>query len=470
MATDGTTLHAESVINQTKAGKFQILVLVLGALVLFTDGFNTHDLGYVAFDVRDELGLSQATLGLVLSAGIAGLLAGYVLLSPLGGYLGPKRMVVTSVAGYGVFAILCSFAQDATQLIILRFFTGMALASAIPATVAIVGEFAPMPRRSSFITFSYFGLSLGQLSGGIAASLLLEDFGWRGVLFSGGLIALGIVPILYFLMPESIEYLVNRRKQPAKALKMLKRAVPHVAIEQNAIIQAGEKATQRVAVPELFNEGRTLGTLLIWLAIMMNLIPNYFFGNWLTTILVDTGFTDNQAIYVKMANDGAGMMVAFIAGPLMDRYGPYRVMACFFLGGAIVVAATGITLTYGLFFPMLTMAFFVGFFTSGVSKGSNAVGVHFYPTALRSAGVGWGLGIGRIGAFVAPIIAGILLGLGWAPHILFYMAAAPLLIGMVAQLTLHIHYGEKRVSQVAASDAGPATASPSSRGFALIVA
>ncbi len=453
MAEDGTTLHAEAVINQTKVGKFQILVLVLGALVLFTDGFNTHDLGYVAFDVRDQLGLSQATLGVVLSAGIAGLLAGYVLLSPLGGYLGPKRMVVVSVGAYGITAILCSFARDVTQLIILRFLTGMALASAIPATAAIVGEFAPMHRRSSFTTFSYFGLSLGQLSGGVAANLLLEDFGWRGVLFSGGVIALAIVPILFLFMPESIEYLVNRGKQPAKALRTLKRAVPHVAIAQNATIQAGEKATQRVAVPELFNEGRSLGTLLIWLAIMMNLIPNYFFGNWLTTILVDTGFTDNQAIYVKMANDGAGMLVAFIAGPLMDRYGPYRVMACFFLGGAIVVAATGITLTYGLFLPMLTMAFFVGFFTSGVSKGSNAVGVHFYPTALRSAGVGWGLGIGRIGAFLAPIIAGILLGLGWAPHILFYMAAAPLLIGMVAQIALHIFYGSKRAFEPKAVEA-----------------
>ena len=152
--------------------------------------------------MRDDLALSQETLGVVLSAGIAGLLAGYVLLSPLGGYLGPKRMVVCSVGMDGITAILCSTAQDATQLIILRFLTGMALASAIPSTSALVGEFAPMHRRSSFITFSYFGLSLGQLSGGVAASLLLEDFGWRGVLLSGGLIALAIVPILFFLMPE----------------------------------------------------------------------------------------------------------------------------------------------------------------------------------------------------------------------------------------------------------------------------
>jgi len=459
MAMDGS-VHADEVINRTKVGRFQIMVLALGALVLFTDGFNTHDLGYVAFDVRDGLGLTQATLGIVLSAGIAGLLAGYLLLSPLGGYFGPRRMVLFSVGMYGLTALLCSTAQDATQLIVYRFLTGMALASAIPATAALIGEFAPSHWRSSFITFSYFGLSLGQLSGGIAASLLLDDFGWRGVLFSGGVFALAIVPVLFFLMPESVEYLVNRGNQPEKALKILQRAVPGARIANDAKLLAGEKAGQRVAITELFGDGRSLGTLLIWLALMMNLIPNYFFGNWLTTILVDTGFTDDQAIYVKMANDGAGMLVAFVAGPLMDRYGPYRVMACFFLGGAIVVAGTGITLTFGLFAPMLTMGFLVGFFTSGVAKGSNAVGVHFYPTALRPAGIGWGLGIGRIGAFFAPIIAGGLLTFGWAPQILFYMAAAPLVVGMIAQLTLHAFYGNRRAASAEREDLPDGTILP----------
>lgn len=366
MAADGT-VHADDVINQTKIGGFQIMVLALGALVLFTDGFNTHDVGYVGFDVRNNLlandplvGLvisvpwlfdyaitEDALLGFVTSSSIAGLLAGYVLLSPLGGYIGPKKTVLFSVAMYGLTAMLTATAQDATQLIGLRFLTGMALASAIPATAALIGEFAPMRRRSSFITFAYFGLSLGQLSGGVATNLLLEDFGWRGVLFSGGAIALLIVPILLALMPESIEYLVNRGKQPEKALRTLRRAVPAVAIADDAKLAAGESATQNVAVSELFREGRTLGTILFWLAIMMNLIPNYFFGSWLTTILVDTGFTTDQAVYVKMANDGAGMVVAFVAGPLMDRYGPYRVMACFFLCAATVIAGTGITLTYG---------------------------------------------------------------------------------------------------------------------------
>jgi AAHS family 4-hydroxybenzoate transporter-like MFS transporter len=75
MAMGGTGVHADSIINESKIGRFQLAVLILGGLVLFTDGFNTQDLGYVAFAVRDELGLDQTSLGTVLSAGVLGLLA-----------------------------------------------------------------------------------------------------------------------------------------------------------------------------------------------------------------------------------------------------------------------------------------------------------------------------------------------------------------------------------------------------------
>jgi AAHS family 4-hydroxybenzoate transporter-like MFS transporter len=323
----------------------------------------------------------------------------------------------------------------------------MALASAIPAMVAIISEFAPLRRRSSFITFSYFGLSLGQLSAGAVSELLLVEHGWRSVILVGGLIALVILPVLLALLPESVEYLVNRGQQPRKAAQTLRRAAPHAGVTDSTTILAGRAGDQRVAVTELFQDGRAMGTILIWLAIMMNLIPNQFFGSWLTTIMVDSGFTEEQAIRAKMANDGAGMLVAFIIGPLMDRYGPYRVMAATFLIGSCVIAATGITLTGGMFIPIITMCFLVGLCNSGISKGSNAVGAHFYPTALRSAGVGWGLGIGRIAAFGTPILAGLLLDLGWNASTLFYLVAAPLIVGMCAHLVLQRFYGGKRPDQ-----------------------
>lgn len=440
----GGTVHADDVIDRTKIGWFQIMVLILGAMVLFTDGYNTHDFGTVAFAVREDIGFSYELQGMISSASIVGLFFGYTTLSPLSGYFGPKRVAILSVALYGVFSVLSSVAQDATQLLVLRFMTGMALASAIPATTSIVGEFAPKIRRSTFITLVYFGFSFGQLASGAFSVLLLEQHGWRAVLLAGGLMALAIAPVLYFFLPESIEYLVNRGHQPGKALATLRRASPQAVLPANVDLSAGENASQRVSVTELFTNGRSLGTLLFWLALVMNLIPNYFFANWLTTILVDVGFSDNQAIYVKMANDGAGMFVAFVIGPLMDRFGPYRVMILFFLGCAAVISGTGITLTYGLFVPMLIMAFLVGFFTSGVSKGSNAVGIHFYPTALRPAGIGWGLEVGRIGGAISPAVAGVLLGMGLMSSTLFFAAAVPSLFGIGFYVLMQKYYGNGR--------------------------
>jgi AAHS family 4-hydroxybenzoate transporter-like MFS transporter len=438
---DAKTVDADATINGARIGRFQFLVLVLGALILFTDGFNTQDIGYILPDIARDWGLRESVLGMIPSAGIFGLLVGYFLLAPLAGRFGQKRMVILSVAAYGAMSLLSATAADVTQLILLRFLTGVALASAIPSTIALIGEYVPMRRRSSFITFSYFGLSLGQLSAGAASAFLLDDYGWRAVFVAGGAVALALVPVLLIWLPESVEYLVNRGRQPERAARILSRAVPAAGVPADAKLVTGERRAQRVSVKELFEERRTLGTVLIWLALMMNLIPNYFFGNWLTKILIDAGFTQDTAIYLKMLNDGAGMIAAFLVGPLMDRFGPYRVLTGVFLVGAAAVSVTGTSLAYAAIVPLTTMCICVGLCTSSVQKGSNALAVHFYPTALRSAGLGWGLGVGRISAFLTPVVAGVLLERGWPAPSLFYLAAIPMLVGAAGMLVMYRIYG-----------------------------
>ena len=435
------SVEAASAIDAAPIGRFQFLVLVLGGLVLFTDGFNTQDIGYIAPQIADAWRLSDSVLGMIPSAGIFGLLVGYFGLAPLAGRYGQKRLVVFSVAMYGLMSLACSFARGPGELIALRFLTGVALAGAIPPMIALIGEYAPMRRRSSFITFSYFGLSLGQLSAGGASALLLDDYSWRAVFATGGLIALLLVPLLLWKLPESVEYLVNRGGRPQGAVKLLRRAAPQVTIADDDAIYAGTRDSRRASVDRLFADGRALGTVLIWVGLTMNLIPNYFFGNWLTKILIDSGYAQDTAIYLKMLNDGAGMAAAFVVGPLMDRFGPYKVLTCVFLAGAVCVSLTGTALAYAALVPLMTMCLCVGLCTSSVQKGSNAVAVHFYPTELRSAGLGWGLGVGRISAFLTPVAAGVLLDMGWVPAHLFYLAALPLVIGAGALFLMYRAYG-----------------------------
>jgi AAHS family 4-hydroxybenzoate transporter-like MFS transporter len=438
------TVDADAVINAGPIGGFQRSVLILGGLVLFTDGFKAQDIGYLGPAIAADWDLADSVWGMITSAGILGLLFGYFLLAPLAARFGQKRMAVFAVAMYGLMSLLSATAQGSEQLILYRFLTGLALASALPATIALIGEYAPMRRRSSFITFAYGGFSLGQLSAGLATYLLVDDYSWRAVFAAGGAFALLLVPALILWMPESMEYLVNRGKRPEQAAKNLARAAPGAHIPADARILTGARGAQRVSVRELFQDSRLLGTLMIWTGFTMNLVPNYFFGSWLTRLLVDSGFSPDVATWTKMLQDGAGILAAFLIGPLMDRFGPYRVLIGVFLIGSVSVALTGTALAAAAVAPLMTACVFVGLCTSSVQKGSNALSVYFYPTALRATGLAWALGVGRISAFLAPLAAGFMLDAGWTRVSLIYLAATPMIVGAVALFTMYRAYGGGR--------------------------
>jgi MFS transporter, AAHS family, 4-hydroxybenzoate transporter len=72
----------------------------------------------------------------------------------------------------------------------------------------------------------------------------------------------------------------------------------------------------------------------------------------------------------------------------------------------------------------------------GSQAGLNAFAATYYPTDLRATGVGSGLGIGRIGAIVGPLVAGILLGRHWSNRELFIAAAIPALISALVMFSL----------------------------------
>jgi AAHS family 4-hydroxybenzoate transporter-like MFS transporter len=138
----------------------------------------------------------------------------------------------------------------------------------------------------------------------------------------------------------------------------------------------------------------------------------------------------------------------------MDRYGPYRVMSLLFVAGAMFSIFLGLSLSWTAAALIATASFGSGFCTSGVQKGGNALSIYFYPTALRSTGLGWGLGIGRIGAIVGPLAVGYLLTSGWSSTAVFCAMAVPMLVGAAAIVSMGRAYGRgiaaERTSEIAA--------------------
>jgi AAHS family 4-hydroxybenzoate transporter-like MFS transporter len=447
----GAVLDTEDAINGSRIGGFQITVAVLGALILLVDGFNTQVIGYIAPRIASDWSLSRDVLGWILAADKVGLLIGYLFVAPLSGYYGHKRVSIACIVLFGLLAWLTTTADNAPELFALRLLTGIGLGGALPSGVVLTGEYFPKHRRSTSITFIYCGLSAGQLSAGEVSNLVLGPFGWQGALWVGGGLALALAITLMALLPESLEYLVNRGKRPEQAAKILHRIAPDLKLSSETRLVAGARSGATLTIwqllPQLFQHGRTFGTIVFWTALGMNLTVNTSLQVWLTKILVDAGFDQHVAIIATEASFAAGIIGAFIIGPLMDRFGPYRVMSSLFVFGAAFSVFLGLSLSWSAAALIATASFGSGFCTSGVQKGGNALSVHFYPTALRSTGLGWGLGIGRIGAIVGPLAVGYLLTAGWPSSAVFLATALPMLVGATVIVLMGRVYGSARAEE-----------------------
>ena len=441
-------LDTDDVINESRISALQITVGVLGAMILFVDGFNTQVMGYLTPQIAKTWDLSSTALGWILAANRVGLLLGYLLVAPLSAYYGHKRVAIACIATFGLMAVLTTVSNDPAELFVLRLLTGIGLGGALPSGVVLTGEYFPKRRRSTSITFIYCGFSLGQGSAGEVANFVIAPFGWQAALLIGGGLALLLAATLAVLLPESLEFLVNRGGRPDRARAILRRIDPARKIPESTTLVAGDAGTARLSLwqllPKLFENGRTLGTLIFWFALGMNLIVNTSLQDWLTKILVDAGFGQEIATRATEASFLAGMVGAFIIGPLIDRFGPYRVMAGLFLGSLAFSILIGLSLSWALAALIIATSFGSGFCTSGIQKGGNALSVYFYPVALRSTGLGWGLGVGRLGAILGPVAVGYLLDAGWIAPAVFAVMAIPSLIGAGAIAAMGRAYGTKR--------------------------
>ena len=437
----GPAIDAEAIIDSSPINGFNIRVAILGALVLFMDGFDTQVIGYITPQLVKSWHIPTSALGPIFSSGLAGVLVGQLGIAPLASRYGSKWLIILCTLSFGVLTVLTTYAGTTELLIVLRFLTGIGLGGAQPLASAMIGGFCPKKWRSTFVIFGNCGVTLGSMFAGVLAGMLLNH-GWRPVLWIGGALPVAFAVILIFALPETLGYLATTRDGSDKVRRILEKIAPKGTLTPNTRIIVQPRQSTSAAVAELFRHQRLLGTLTLWTGFFANLMIYFFVQNWLTILLVDSGQSQQTAITITSVIQVGGLCAAFVIGPMMDRLDPYRTLALFFVAAAIFVGLTGgaAFLSAG---TAIAIAFCVGFCLLGINKGMAAVTVYFYPPNLRSAGLGFGLGVGRAGAIAGPVVAGLLLTSGWKAPWLFYMSSVPMLIGAAALLTMSWRYHGK---------------------------
>ncbi|HEV2201128.1 MAG TPA: MFS transporter [Bryobacteraceae bacterium] len=429
-----TKINVSQRVYDSELGSFQWGIIVLCSLCLIMDGFDVQAMGYVAPVLIREWGVPNSALGPVFSAALVGVLIGSLGCSMLADRFGRRPMLIAGSLYFAVLTLITAQANTINQMLAIRFIAGIGLGGMMPNATALVGEYSPKKSRIIILMIVGTGFTAGAALGGFVAAWLIPLFGWRSVFYFGGVIPLVIAALMFRYLPESMQYLVLRGKSQATIRKWLTRMEPHAPPPESAEFVVAEEKLKGAAAAHLFREGRAATTLLLWVVNFMNLLNLYFLSSWIPTVVRDAGYTTRMAVLAGTMVQLGGTIGPFVTTRFINRFGFVPTLFVSFLCASLSISAIG---QPGLSAALLFTAIFIaGWCVVGGQPGINSLAALFYPTYLRSTGIGWGLGIGRIGAIVGPFVGGQLMALHWTNRELFYAAAVPAFVSAVVTFSL----------------------------------
>ena len=420
-------------VDRARVSPFQITIFVVCGLVATLDGFDAQMIGFVVPAIAKQWGITGPAIGAnfkwVFTWGLVGLMLGALAGGPAADRFGRRTVMLVSIVVFGLGMLASPFATGIVSLSALRFFTGLGLGGSMPNTIALTAEFAPKRLRTTLVSLMFAGFPAGNVIAGLVSVPLIERFGWEGVFVAGGVAPFLLLPFAWLLLPESVRFQVARGIEPARASATLRRIAPDPGLGTAPLVLAEERL-RGAPVAELFRAGRGPGTAFLWVAFFMNLLIIFFFVSWLPQLLGQVGLSAEHSIWTAALFNGGGTIGGVVVGYLSDRSEPYRLIVACYVVGAVAIA--GIAWS-GASLPLLVLTIFVtGCAIPGAQFALNGLAARIYPTPMRSTGVSWGLGIGRIGSIVGPYIGGFLLQLRWTPHDLFLLVTIPALVAALA--------------------------------------
>lgn len=437
----GGIVDVAALIDRNRVSGLQVITFVLCGMCLVLDGFDVQAMGYVAPALIADWGVAKSALGPVFGAGLAGLLVGALTLSLVSDRIGRRPVLIGSTLAFSLCMLATAQVTSLQQLLALRFLTGIGLGAVMPNALALTGEYSPARIRTTIVMVISCGFTVGAMLGGFVSIALIGAFGWRAVFWFGGLAPLVLCGVMLLVLPESIQLLVLKNRAGDRVARWVRRIEPASSFDAQQRFQVFEPVRSRSPVVDLFRAGRAPVTLLLWAVTFMNLINLYFLANWLPTLITGSGYPQSTALLAGTMLQFGGTIGTLAMSAMIERlsFRPVLVAAFAVATGAIALIGRP-ELGVVPLFAVITIA---GFCIVGAQPAINALAATYYPTALRATGLGWSLGIGRLGSIAGPVVAGALIGMNWSTPALFLTAAVPAALSAIMVIALRTGGGSQ---------------------------
>jgi AAHS family 4-hydroxybenzoate transporter-like MFS transporter len=427
--TQAPTRTVEAALENQPLGALQIRVAAICVLIQMCDGYDVGSIGWAVPSLTHAWHLAPPAFAQAFLWSNIGIMVGALGSGPLGDRLGRRPLLLAAIAIFGVASLGSAFAPSLEVLSGLRFFTGLGIGGGFSGTTALTGDYTPQRLRATMIMVAFTGAPIGGFVGGVVVSALLHHFGWPVIFVIGGVFPLALVLVMAVWLPESPRFLVGRTD-----LGPRQQALLHSLGLTPGRAEPQAQEAQGNPVTMLFGPGYAVQTILLWIIFFCSLIDLFLFVFWLPEVLHLTGLTPPQAVFASSLIPLGGIFAVLYLGPLIDRFGPQLALALHYAAGIVFVVL--IALVAMPYPALLLVIFFAGVTVIGSQTGANAACGALYPARMRTSGIGWALGIGRLGGIAAAPLGGFLLARGLPPKQVFLSVCVFALLAAIATALL----------------------------------
>lgn len=429
--------HIRSEIDRGFSSIRQVAIVSLCFFLYVADGYDVVSIAMAAPHIAQEWGVEPQVLGVVLSVELIGMMIGSIVLSTASDKYGRRLILLGSLMVISVAMILTAYCSSIEQLMILRILTGIGIGGVMGPAAAIASEFSPEKRRNQVVIAVGTGFGAGTVTCGPVANYLLETASWHSIFLTGGIAGLVLLALTLLILPESLEFLVRQKAvtedHAQRLLQKVNRTLSQLSLQPlkqwvNEASQTDENHTHSGAgFKGLLASRYRWQSLGLWLIFFCLFWVVYIMIKWMPKLFVDMGFTISEAIYVITVAGLGSLIGPMVLSAIVNRFELRKLVIASLLITAAAFLALG-TLKPTSISVLMASLLAINFLNTCSMMGLYAIATNSYPTPMRASGLGYSIGIGRLGAVVSPVVVGFLVAAKWGVFSVFLLLVVPMLI------------------------------------------